>query len=142
MQPLSRAEIVDIFRARGLRLTPQRFAVMHFLAHHPVHSTADEISAAINRRDPRASRATVYNSLRALVDAGMVREIALEGRAGRYDANLGRHHHFVCDGRGKLEDIEWFDVPGLKRALAPRSVREYELVLRGLCKTCRATSVV
>jgi Fur family peroxide stress response transcriptional regulator len=137
MQTPSRKEIAGLFHARGLRLTPQRFAVMDYLVHHPVHATAEEIAVSINRRDPRASRATVYNSLRALVHAGLVREVALEGRAARFDANLGRHHHFVCDRCGKLEDIDWFDVPGLNRAVAPRAVRDYELVLRGLCSACR-----
>lgn len=137
MEPLSRAGIVEFFERSGVRLTTQRFAVMNYLVHHPVHATADQIFEAINRADPRASRATVYNSLRALLAKGMVREIALEGRAGRYDANLGRHHHFVCEGCGRVEDIEWFDVPRLGRALAPRSVRDYELLSRGLCARCK-----
>jgi Fur family peroxide stress response transcriptional regulator len=136
MPPPGRAAITGLFRSGGVRMTPQRFAVMSFLVRHPEHATADRIYAAINAADPTASRATVYNSLRALVAAGMVREIALEGRAARFDANLGRHHHFVCDRCGTLEDVEWFDVAGLDRALAPRRVRRYELLLRGLCTTC------
>jgi Fur family transcriptional regulator, peroxide stress response regulator len=136
-----RPEIEASLKERGVRLTAQRFAVMDFLASHPVHATADQIFEAVNRHDPRSSRATVYNSLRVLIEAGLVREVALEGRAARYDANLSRHHHFVCDRCGNLEDIEWFDLPVSKReALGSREVRDYELVLRGLCMKCKKTA--
>jgi len=95
----------------GLRCTPQRYAVMAFLMEHTRHPTAAEISQAVNRLDPRSSRATTYNNLRDLVRAGLVREVAVEGRAARFDAKGMRHHHFICDRCGDLEDIEWYDVP-------------------------------
>ena len=60
-------DIEDSFRRAGLRCTPQRYGVMDFLVRRPVHATADEIHRALNRSGPRASRATVYNSLRALI---------------------------------------------------------------------------
>jgi Fur family transcriptional regulator, peroxide stress response regulator len=67
----------------GLRCTPQRYAVMAFLMEHNRHPTAVEIFEAVNRVDPRSSRATTYNNLRDLVRAGLVREVAIEGRAAR-----------------------------------------------------------
>src|ERR1700758_4271216 len=91
---------------RGLRCTPQRFAVMAFLMEYNRHPTAAEIFKAVNRVDPRSSRATTYNNLRDLVKAGLVREVAVEGRAGRFDLTGMRHHHFICDRCGSLEDIE------------------------------------
>ena len=72
---------------------PQRYAVLEYLAMGSVHATAEEIFRAINRRDPRASRAAVYNSLKSLERAGLVREVLSEGTAARYDASLYRHHH-------------------------------------------------
>ena len=78
----------------GLRCTPQRYAVMAFLMDQNSHPTAAEIFDAVNRVDPRSSRATTYNNLRDLVQAGLVREVAAEGRAARYDAKGVRHHHF------------------------------------------------
>src|SRR5664279_2959115 len=65
----------------GLRCTPQRYAVMAFLMEHNRHPTAVEIFEAVNRLDPRSSRATTYNNLRDLVKAGLVREVAIEGRS-------------------------------------------------------------
>jgi Fur family peroxide stress response transcriptional regulator len=103
--------IKQSLEGRGLRCTTQRYAVMEFLIDHKGHPTAAEIFEAVNRVDPRSSRATTYNNLRDLVKAGLVREVAVEGRAGRFDLEGMRHHHFVCDRCGNVEDVEWYDVP-------------------------------
>ena len=121
----------------GLRCTPQRYAVMAFLLEDHRHPTAAEIFAAVNRTDPRCSRATTYNNLRDLVQAGLVREVAVEGRAARFDAKGLRHHHFICDRCGKVEDMEWYKVPRPRSgSLGKRIVRECELIFRGLCAKC------
>jgi Fur family peroxide stress response transcriptional regulator len=121
----------------GLRCTPQRHAVMAFLMGHTGHPTAAEIFQAVNRSDPRCSRATTYNNLRDLVQAGLVREVAVEGRAARFDAKGVRHHHFICDCCGNVEDLEWYDVPRpAAGSLGKRVLRQCELIFRGLCSKC------
>jgi Fur family peroxide stress response transcriptional regulator len=121
----------------GLRRTPQRYAVMAFLMEHNRHPTAVEIFEAVNRVDPRSSRATIYNNLRDLVQAGLVREVAVEGRAARFDAKGVRHHHFICDRCGNVEDMEWYHVPKpASRSLGKRVLRDCELNFRGLCAKC------
>jgi Fe2+ or Zn2+ uptake regulation protein len=123
----------------GLRCTPQRFCVMALLMEHAGHPTAAEIYEAVNRLDPRSSRATTYNNLRDLVQAGLVREVAVEGRAARFDAKAGRHHHFICDRCGEVDDLEWYDLPKPDPgSLGKRVLREYELLVRGLCTGCAA----
>jgi Fur family transcriptional regulator, peroxide stress response regulator len=130
-------EIKRSLESGGLRCTPQRYAVMAFLMECHRHPTAAEIFEAVNRVDPRSSRATTYNNLRDLVQAGLVREVAVEGRAARFDAKGMRHHHFICDRCGNVEDMEWFDVPKpASRSLGKRIVRECELIFRGLCTKC------
>jgi len=121
----------------GLRCTPQRYAVMACLMDHKGHPTAAEIFKAVNRVDPRSSRATTYNNLRDLVKAGLVREVAVEGRSGRFDLEGMRHHHFICDRCGSVEDVDWYDVPKpASRSLGKRVVRECQLIFRGLCAKC------
>jgi len=123
--------------ASGLRCTSQRYDVMAFLTEHSGHPTAPEIFEAVNRVDPRSSRATIYNNLRDLVQAGLVREVAVEGRAARFDAKGVQHHHFICDQCGNVEDMEWFDVPmPAANSLGKRVLRECELIVRGLCTQC------
>lgn len=126
------------FRDAALRPTAQRFAVLEFLAAEPVHATAEEIFRAVNRRDPRASRATVYNNLKSLARAGLVREVVSEGSAARFDANLHRHHHFVCDRCGRIEDVPWFepDRATVGEMLQGRQVRTFDVVFRGICPAC------
>ena len=121
----------------GLRCTSQRYAVMKFLMEQKSHPTAAEIYEAVNRVDPQSSRATTYNNLRDLVQAGLVREVAVEGRAARFDAKGVRHHHFICERCGNVEDIEWYSVPTPgPGALGKRVLRECELIFRGLCAKC------
>src|SRR5277367_2658993 len=121
----------------GLRCTAQRYAVMAFLMEPNNHPTAVEIFEAVNRVDPLSSKATTYNNLRDLVQAGLVREVAVEGRAARFDAKGVRHHHFLCDRCGSVEDMEWYDVPKpASGSLGKRILRESELIFRGLCAKC------
>lgn len=121
----------------GLRRTPQRYAVMAFLLEHTSHPTAAEIFEAVNRADPRCSRATTYNNLRDLVQAGLVREVAVEGRAARFDVKGMQHHHFICDRCGKVEDMEWYDVPKpASSSVGKRILRQCEIIFRGLCAKC------
>ncbi len=130
-------EIKRALESSGLRCTPQRYGVMALLMEHSGHPTAVEIFEAVNRLDPRSSRATTYNNLRDLVHAGLVREVAVEGRAARFDARGMRHHHFICDCCGNVEDLDWYDVPEpASDSLGNRVLRECELIVRGLCTRC------
>jgi len=60
-----------------------------------------------------------------------------EGRAARFDAKGMRHHHFICNRCGKVEDLEWYDVSRpASGSLGKRIFRECELIFRGLCTKC------
>jgi len=131
------AAIKRSLEGSGLRCTAQRYAVMAFLIESKRHPTAAEIYQAVNRVDPRSSRATTYNNLRDLVEAGLVREVAVEGRAARFDVTGMRHHHFICDRCGNVEDMDWYDVPSPGvGALGKRVLRQCEVIFRGLCTRC------
>jgi len=134
----SRPEILAAFRDRKVRCTPQRYTILDYLNRNPKHPTAEEIYKAINRADPRASLATVYKSLHAMASAGLIREVTVEGNAARFESNIEKHHHFVCERCGKVEDIDWFDVPALahRNRLGRRTMHQYEVVIRGLCSSC------
>jgi len=131
------AAIKRSLEGAGLRCTAQRYAVMAFLMDHKGHPTAAEIFAAVNGVDPLSSRATTYNNLHDLVQAGLVREVAVEGRAARFDARGVRHHHFICDRCGNVEDVQWCEVPRpVSGSLGKRILRECEVIFRGLCTKC------
>ncbi len=136
----ARTRIEERLREADLKLTPQRFAVLDYLVHSDVHPTADQISADLNRRFPRASRATIYNTLNALRDAGLVHEIYMDHAVARYDANLDDHHHFVCRVCHKLEDVAAATLRAPLSDVTPGRgyrVESYEVVMRGVCATCK-----
>ncbi len=131
--------IPRLLETAGLRVTPQRYAVVEHLMTATDHPSADEILEAINRRFPRASRATVYNTVQALEKAGALRSLYLEDGVARYDLNAGRHHHFVCQRCGRIEDLAWetFATLPVGRTLEGSSVQGFEVTVRGLCRRCR-----
>ena len=133
--------IRQLLDANGIKFTTQRYCVMAFLMENASHPTAAEIFEGVNRLDPRSSKATIYRNLRDLVDAGLVREVAVEGRSARFDVKGMRHHHFICDRCGEVENMDWFDVPEPPAgSVGKRIVREYEVILRGLCTQCAASA--
>lgn len=125
-------------QSRGLKMTPQRRLIVHYLQAAKHHPTAEEIMNAVNRKFPMTSRATVYNTLNWLKDAGMVREV-FEGDSIRFDPNTGHHHHFVCRKCSKVEDVENELVGAMKIATLPghHKVEQVEITLRGLCAACQ-----
>lgn len=131
-------QIVQTLKAKGLRVTPQRFAVYANLLDRTDHPTAEQILGDLNRDAPTSSQATVYSSLQALRNVGLVREVLLEEGVCRYDANVGRHHHFRCRECGHIEDIAWeqFQDMGVEALKSGAQVDDYEVIVHGLCSDC------
>ncbi|HYO89988.1 MAG TPA: Fur family transcriptional regulator [Pyrinomonadaceae bacterium] len=121
-------------------LTPQRETVLQVIRESENHLTASEIFEAARRLRPTISYATVYNSLRFLKEAGLIREIHFGNAASRYDRETGRHDHAMCTRCGKLVDFDLDLSNDLMRAAARRSGFKAEtvhLTLHGLCPDCR-----
>ena len=92
-------------RAAGLKLTPQRIAIVRELAADPSHPTAQEIFDRLQSSMPTMSFATVYNTLDALARAGLCGSLSLSPGPARFDPNMAPHHHAVCDGCGLVRDV-------------------------------------
>jgi Fe2+ or Zn2+ uptake regulation protein len=121
------------------RLTKQRETVLQVIREAEEHLTANEIFEDARRLLPGISFATVYNSLRFLKNDGLIREIRFGTDATRYDRTLGRHDHAICNGCGKLFDMELHIPHALLKEAAKRSkfiAESIELTLRGLCPDC------
>jgi len=125
----------------GRALTPQRRAVLEVVLESGEHLTANEIYEAARRRLPTLSFATVYNSLKYLKEAGLLREINFGKASSRYDRETGRHDHALCSRCGRLVDFDLPETPQMLRAAARRSRFKPEsihLTLVGVCPDCQA----
>ncbi|MGF1461254.1 MAG: Fur family transcriptional regulator [Leptolyngbyaceae cyanobacterium] len=141
MSTLTADAIVDMLKARGLRVTPQRFAVFANLLGRKDHPTVELLLAELNQSGPVSSQATVYNSLQALREVGLVREVLLEEGVLRYDANVDPHHHFRCRQCGQIEDIPWQTFEAIVQSPLRPGLRadSYEVTVSGLCDRCQVT---
>src|SRR5258705_13284659 len=92
-------------RSAGLKLTPQRMAIVRELASDETHPTAQEIFERLKPSLPTMSFATVYNTLGALSSAGLCAALPLSPGSGRFDPNMMPHHHLVCDVCGAVRDV-------------------------------------
>jgi Fur family peroxide stress response transcriptional regulator len=139
----------DLKRA-GLKLTPQRIAIVRLFAADTSHPTAQDLFERLRPTFPSMSFATVYNTLDTLARTGLAGTVRLPGKRGdaaRFDPNTSPHHHTVCEACGQVLDIAAGTLappPGaVKRLgrLAPGfSVRTVERIYRGLCAKCSRPS--
>src|SRR5699024_11805864 len=98
---------LDRLKVSGVRITPQRHAVLEYLLNSMTHPTADEIYKALEDKFLNMSVATVYNNLRILKELGLVRELTYGDDSSRFDSNTDEHYHIICDECGKIVDFHY-----------------------------------
>jgi len=136
-------DLQQLLRGAALRVTRPRLAVLNAVHAHP-HADTDSIIQASRRDLPEVSHQAVYDVLRALTDAGLVRRIQPSGSVARYEARVGdNHHHVVCRSCGTIADVDC--AIGTAPCLTMSddhgfSVDEAEVIYWGRCPACTATS--
>ena len=141
MKRINIDEVISMTQERGLKMTPQRRAIVEYLEHAFHHPTADDVFVAVNAQFPLTSRATVYNTLNLLKEASLVREIARDGVV-RFDPNLDEHHHFICRKCGRVEDLPWDAIPPINVTALPgqQRVETFDITLYGVCAGCQPSA--
>jgi len=102
---LNETQVLTLFAQHHLRFTRQRYAVYTALASDTSHPTADQLFQMLSNRDAGISLATVYNTLEALVKAGLAQKLAGGGTSARYDATVDDHLHLRDRATGSLVDV-------------------------------------
>ncbi len=123
----------------GLKATHQRMEVFRELAGTEDHPDAETIYQNVSRRIPAISRDTVYRTLATLEEYGLVRKAEILASKGRYDANMARHHHFVCVKCGLVRDFysaRLDELPIPKSVTTLGRVESAHVQLRGICAAC------
>jgi len=89
---------------KGLKVTPQRIAILEAIIKLNNHPTAENIIDYIRRTYPNIATATVYKVLDALVSNGLIKKVKTERDIMRYDAIMESHHHLYCSESDRIED--------------------------------------
>jgi Fur family transcriptional regulator, stress-responsive regulator len=135
-------DIERLLRGVDLRVTRPRVAVLAAVYDHP-HADTDSVIRTVRQDVGEVSHQAVYDVLRALTSAGLVRRIQPSGSAARYEARVGdNHHHVVCRSCGAIEDVDCAvgDAPCLEASEDHGFViDEAEVTYWALCPECVTT---
>lgn len=104
---LSSEQIKQKLKDAGLRVTPQRHAILEAVYSLGNHPSAEQVIDYIRVRYPGIATGTVYNVLDVMVESGLVKRVKTDKDAMRYDAIMNRHHHIYCAKSDRIED--YFD---------------------------------
>ena len=124
----------EILTQHNIRPSLTRVLIYDYLRQHRTHPTVDEIYSALSPQVPTLSRTTVYNTVKLLTAAGMIKLITIEEQQARFDACTDLHGHFLCSKCGKVYD---FDTDEPDSHLPDGfTVTTQEVYCTGTCKQC------
>jgi Fur family transcriptional regulator, peroxide stress response regulator len=134
------AELVDVFRGGGLKVTPQRRLLFELLHASTQHPTAERLYSDASARMPGISLRTVYQTLTDLCAMGELRQLTFGTGPAHFDPNVTDHHHTVCDVCGAIQDVyvDGTDQLAIDGGSDFRS-DALSIVFHGTCATCAAT---
>ncbi len=136
------SDLEQMLRGADLRVTRPRLAVLDAVHAH-AHADTDTLIGAVRRSLPGVSHQAVYDVLRALTTAGLVRRIQPSGSVARYESRVGdNHHHVVCRSCGDIADVDCAvgEAPCLEASNdSGFTIDEAEVVYWGVCPSCSTT---
>ena len=133
------SDLEQMLRGAELRVTGPRLAVLHAVHEHP-HADTEFLIGAVRQDLPSVSHQAVYDVLRALTSAGLVRRIQPSGSVARYESRVGdNHHHVVCRACGDIADVDC--AVGAAPCLHASddsgfTIDEAEVIYWGTCPAC------
>ncbi len=129
---LSPQEISRRLERHGVQPTAQRIAICQYVLCEAEHPTADDIKQWADKNFPKMSRATVYNTVNTLIEAGLLREFRFPHDSKTvYDDNISDHYHFLDETTGEIIDIDGKDIEIKLRNEQRFIVKNAEVLLRG-----------
>ena len=123
-------------KSKDIRPSYQRLKVLDFMHKNGSHPTADEIFRALAADIPSLSKVTIYNTLHTFVEAGLVREVGIDGIEKHYDIMLTNHGHFQCESCGTIYDFK-IDIDQVSMdGLSQFEITQKHVYFKGLCPVC------
>ncbi|MBZ0156369.1 MAG: transcriptional repressor [Alphaproteobacteria bacterium] len=133
---------MEKFKEIGLKLTPQRIAILDYLEGNTEHPSAEEVYRAVSKKFPTMSFATVYNTLEALRKRGSVLELTIDPGKKRFDPNTHPHHHLICLRCRRIVDIHGnYDL-----SLSAEKKNDFDIMgnhieFYGICPKCKSVEI-
>lgn len=129
----------------GLKVTPQRLAILKYLRENRIHPTAEKVYKEVFKKYPSISLKTVYNTLERFVEAGMIQELNVDPNKMRFDACTDHHDHFhcrVCDNVYDVVHNSSISTDNLQnnKNIEGHLVDTIIINLKGVCKYCATVS--
>jgi Fur family peroxide stress response transcriptional regulator len=130
---------MEKLRNIGLKLTPQRMAILEYLKDNKEHPSADDIYRAVAKKFPTMSFATVYNTLETLRKHSRLIELSVDPEKKRFDPNTAPHHHLMCVKCKKIVDIH----SNYRLNITEDEKSDFEIIgnhieFYGICPKCKA----
>ena len=126
------------YRDLGLKLTPQRIAILDYLEGNRSHPSAEDVYRAVLRKFPTMSFATVYNTLETLKRCGMVAELTGDPAKKRFDPNPRPHHHLICTHCRRIVDVHIeYRLPVADHDRAGFDITGNHIEFLGTCPACK-----
>ena len=122
----------EVLCSVGISQTSHRLQIADPVFQCQQHVTAEEVYEQLNVGSRHVSRATVYNTLKILVDYGLLRQVTVEASRVLYDSNISPHHQFFDIDFGELKDteVEQFEILGMPEPLPGKNVAGVDVVVR------------
>ncbi|MGI6227812.1 MAG: Fur family transcriptional regulator, partial [Peptococcales bacterium] len=123
-------------KQKNINLSYQRLKVLEYLTENRCHPTVDQIFTDLQKDISTLSKTTVYNTLRVLTEAGLVRVITIEDNESRYDIVTENHGHFKCESCGTIYDFS-IDINSLPlNDLINFKISDKNVYFKGICPRC------
>jgi Fur family peroxide stress response transcriptional regulator len=129
----------QVCRSAGVKITHQRIEIFRQVAQTSDHPDVETVYRGVRKRVPTMSLDTVYRALWLLSDLGLITTLGPPRERTRFDANLHRHHHFVCRRCGLTRDFYSNAFDGLRLPKAVKTIGSVETThveARGVCRDC------
>lgn len=126
---------IDLLQEKNVKISSLRIKILDYILNHRTHPTVDEIYEELIKDNPTLSKTTVYNTTKLLLEHGLILQILIDGQQARYDGDVSKHGHFMCDKCKRIYDFNVITEPEIK--LDGFEVSDLKIYCSGLCEKCK-----
>ncbi|MCZ6683593.1 MAG: transcriptional repressor [Planctomycetota bacterium] len=131
----------EFLRDRGLKYTGEREMIVQAVMRNPEHFEAEQLLRDMRQAREKVGKATVYRTLKLLVECGIVKEVHFSNKQVHYEHTYGQdpHDHMVCRRCGRIIEFDASDVVRLRTVLAAKKdfkALSHRFQIVGLCRAC------